>query len=39
MPIVAYINIKSEITYLSEGYRIGTGDDLLRFILEDEKSL
>jgi len=39
MPIVAYINMKSEITYLSEGYRIGTGDDLLRFILEDEKSL
>jgi len=37
LPIVAYINMKSEITYLSEGYRIGTGDDLLKFILADEK--
>ena len=35
-PVVAYINKQSDITYLSEGYRIGTGDDLVRSILSDE---
>lgn len=35
-PVVAYISKRSDITYLSEGYRIGTGDDLLRSIISDE---
>jgi hypothetical protein len=37
LPVVTYINRKSDIAYLSEGYRIGTGNDLLRLILADEK--
>ena len=32
LPVVSFIDNKSEIIYLSEGYRIGTGDDLIRFI-------
>lgn len=29
MPVVIFINEKGTINYLSEGYRIGTGDDLI----------
>jgi hypothetical protein len=35
LPLVTFINKKSEIIYLSEGYRIGTGDDLLRSIISE----
>lgn len=37
LPIVSFINKRSEITYLSEGYRIGTGDDLLRSVISNDK--
>jgi len=37
LPVVSFINKKSEIIYLSEGYRIGTGDDLLRSIGSNDK--
>ncbi|MEI6455949.1 MAG: transglutaminase domain-containing protein [bacterium] len=30
-PVVIYVNAKGEIFYHSQGYRIGIGDDLLRF--------
>jgi hypothetical protein len=32
LPIVVYINHQGEIMYLSQGYRIGTGDDLIRLL-------
>jgi transglutaminase-like putative cysteine protease len=35
LPLVSFINKKSEIIYLSEGYRIGIGDDLLRSIISE----
>ena len=35
LPLITFINKKSEIIYLSEGYRIGTGDDLLRSIISE----
>ncbi len=31
-PVVVYINPEGEIMYLSQGYRIGTGDELIRFL-------
>ena len=35
LPVVAFINKKSEIIYYSEGYRIGTGDDLARLMIAE----
>jgi len=32
LPLVLFISPGSEIIYLSEGYRIGTGDELIRCI-------
>ncbi|MCX6251008.1 MAG: transglutaminase-like domain-containing protein [Bacteroidetes bacterium] len=32
LPFVSYINAKGEILYYSEGYNIGLGDDLIKFI-------
>lgn len=37
LPVVSFIDKKSKIIYLSEGYRIGTGDDLIRSIISNEK--
>lgn len=31
LPVVIYLNKKGEILYFSEGYRIGTADELMRF--------
>ncbi len=32
LPVILYLNPKSEVIYLSEGYRIGIGDDLTRLM-------
>jgi transglutaminase-like putative cysteine protease len=32
LPVVTLINAKGEILYLSQGYRIGIGDDLIRLL-------
>ncbi|MCX6285774.1 MAG: transglutaminase-like domain-containing protein [Bacteroidetes bacterium] len=32
LPVVTLINSKGEITYVSQGYRIGIGDDLLKLL-------
>lgn len=32
LPMIVYINPKGDVLYLSEGYRIGIGDDLLQVI-------
>jgi hypothetical protein len=32
LPVIVYANPKGEITYLSEGYKIGVGDELLQLI-------
>lgn len=32
LPLVIYMNVRGEINYISEGYRIGIGDDLIRLI-------
>jgi transglutaminase-like putative cysteine protease len=35
LPVVSFVNKKSEIIFFSEGYRIGSGDDLLRSIISE----
>jgi len=35
LPVVSFINKKSEIIYFSEGYKIGTCDDLIRLIISE----
>ncbi|MEI7983633.1 MAG: transglutaminase-like domain-containing protein, partial [Bacteroidota bacterium] len=32
LPLIIYLNKKGEVNYLSEGYHIGTGDDLRKLI-------
>jgi hypothetical protein len=32
LPLVSYVNPNGAVLYLSEGYRIGTGDDLIRLV-------
>ena len=32
LPVVSFIDNKGEINYLSAGYKIGIGEDLLRFL-------
>lgn len=32
LPVVVYVRPNGEVTYLSQGYRIGIGDDLMRYI-------
>jgi hypothetical protein len=34
LPLVAYITSAGDVNYLSEGYRIGLGDDLLNIIMK-----
>jgi hypothetical protein len=32
LPVVTFINPAGEVTYFSEGYKIGTGDEILHFL-------
>ena len=32
LPVISFINAKGDLLYISEGYRIGTGDELLRLM-------
>jgi hypothetical protein len=34
-PVISYVNRKNEITCFSEGYRIGSGDGLLKAVIAD----